>query len=118
MARGITLDLRELYTEMGRARAAIVPLVDSPFNRGKSWIKPMEFMARGVQPIASEHAEYRRLSRLTGMSLPTFADPSELVAAVAEQWESVDGDELPSRLLDEGLVMEEVGGDAWERALI
>ena len=110
-------DQRKLYRELGRARAAIVPLVDTPFTRGKSWIKPMEFMARGVQPFASAHPEYQRLDELT-MAVPTFEHPAELVAAVATYWQECGGDDLPGVLLENGLVMEEAGGDAWEKALI
>lgn len=112
-----TTDQRKLYRLLGRARAAIVPLADTRFQRGKSWIKPMEFMARRVQPFTSAHREYDRLGELTG-ACPTFADPGDLVQAVAEGWEQADGAELPRCLLDLGMTMEQAGGDAWEKALL
>jgi hypothetical protein len=40
------------------------PLVDTKFNSGKSWLKPLEMAAVGVPWVASPRAEYRRLHRL------------------------------------------------------
>jgi len=109
-----TLDQRHLYRMLGEARAAIIPLADTSFNRGKSWIKPMEFIARGVQPVASWHPEYERLNALIG-GVPTYRDPADLVAATVEAYERGSADDLSDRLDD--FVMETKGGDAWERAL-
>lgn len=112
------LEARKLYAEMGRAVGAIIPLADTGFNRGKSWSKPMEFLARGVPTVASAHAEYERLHSLTG-AVPTFANPAGLVAAAVDLWDNRrDGSDLPDRLRDAGLTMERSGGDAWEKALI
>lgn len=111
-------DQRKLYREMGRAVGAIVPLQDTPFNRGKSWIKPMEFLARGVPVVSSWHPEYERLDALIG-EVPTFVRPVELVSAAVDLWENRrDASELPARLRDEGLTMERAGGDQWEKALL
>lgn len=39
----------------------LAPLHDSRFNRAKSWLKPLEYAARGVLPIYSPTIEYARL---------------------------------------------------------
>ncbi len=45
----------------------LAPLVDTEFNRGKSWLKPLEYMACGVPWVGSPRDEYVRLQRLTGL---------------------------------------------------
>lgn len=45
----------------------LAPLHDNTFNRAKSWLKPLEYAARGVLPIQSDLVEY------TGLSLGLFA---------------------------------------------
>lgn len=104
-------DQRALYAEMGRCRAAIVPLVTEGklgrFNAGKSWIKPMEFLAQGVPTVASAFREYDRLP------LPTFRDPEALVAAAWGKWRMAPH----AGPLDESWSMEGRGGDQWESAL-
>lgn len=112
-----TLDQPTLYGMVGEAQAAIVPLRPSPFNAGKSWIKPMEFMARGVPVVAQAHSEYVRLAALTGGAVTVEADPGALVDAACAAFDAGGGDELPDRLRGAGLTMEQKGGDAWERAL-
>jgi hypothetical protein len=108
---------KDLYRIMAEPVAAIVPLApDNRFNLGKSWIKPYEFMARGVPVVASEHPEYRRLA----MSLtvpPLYDRPEDLVAGAWWAFESGNGAHLPGRILDAGFTMERKGGDAWETAL-
>ncbi len=42
----------------------IAPLEDSLFNRGKSWLKPLEFSACGVPWVASPTDEYLELHKL------------------------------------------------------
>lgn len=42
-------------------RVALIPIEDTPFNRGKSWVKGLEAASRGVPFIVSDHAEYRKL---------------------------------------------------------
>lgn len=43
----------------------IAPLRDTPFNRNKSWLKIMEYGARGVPYVASDIAPYRRFHKET-----------------------------------------------------
>jgi hypothetical protein len=38
----------------------ICPLLDTQFSRSKSWIKPLEYMARGIPVVASDVEPYRR----------------------------------------------------------
>ena len=38
----------------------ICPLLDTQFARGKSWIKALEYMARGIPVVASDVEPYRR----------------------------------------------------------
>lgn len=42
----------------------LVPLVDTEFNRAKSWLKPLELAAVGVPCVMSPSAEYRRIHKL------------------------------------------------------
>lgn len=44
---------RELDFHIG-----IAPLVDTPFNQRKSWIKPLEYAARGIPCVASNVGQY------------------------------------------------------------
>lgn len=115
-----TRELGRLYREMSRYRLAIIPLADTPFNRGKSWIKAMEFMAQDVRPLTMQHPEYQRLSELTG-GVSVLEDAEALVAATVEAWEHRHSGEdlcLRDRLLDRGMTMEQIGGDMWEKALV
>lgn len=45
----------------------LVPLRDVAFNRGKSWIKGLEYAAAGVPFVASNLPEYDRLQKLHGI---------------------------------------------------
>jgi glycosyltransferase involved in cell wall biosynthesis len=47
----------------------IAPLTDTEFNRAKSWLKPLEYMACGVPWVGSPRAEYQALRNLTGVGL-------------------------------------------------
>lgn len=47
----------------------VAPLADTDFNRAKSWLKPLEYMACGVPWVGSPRAEYARLAELTGVGL-------------------------------------------------
>jgi glycosyltransferase involved in cell wall biosynthesis len=42
----------------------LVPLLDSPFNRAKSWLKGIEYASLGVPFIASPLPEYRKLAEM------------------------------------------------------
>lgn len=115
-----TAETGRLYREMSRYRLAMIPLADTTFNRGKSWIKPMEFMAQEVPVVSMWHPEYERLNEKLGGMIPLFRSPEELVAATVEAWEQrrFAGKHLRERLLAEDLTMEKAGGDAWEKAIV
>ncbi len=49
----------------------IAPLADTAFNRAKSWLKVLEYMALGVPSVASPLPEYQRLSWQIGGPLMT-----------------------------------------------
>lgn len=57
----------------------VAPLADTRFNRSKSWLKPLEYMAVGVPSIASPRAEYTLLNRLCPEGGP-------ILAKDASQW--------------------------------
>lgn len=59
----------------------LVPLVDSPFNRAKSWLKGIEYAALGVPFVASPLPEYRRLSEMG----------AGVLAETPEEWASAVG---------------------------
>lgn len=46
---------------MSMFTVGIAPLKDNAFNRCKSWLKPLEFMALGVPVVMSDMYEYRQL---------------------------------------------------------
>lgn len=45
----------------------VVPLVDTPFNLAKSWLKGLEYTAAGIPFIASPIGEYVRLKKAYGV---------------------------------------------------
>jgi hypothetical protein len=49
---------------VARLGIGIAPLVDTRFNHGKSWLKPLEMSAVGVPWVGSPRAEYQRLHDL------------------------------------------------------
>jgi hypothetical protein len=56
--------LQEWPAAVGRLGIGVVPLADSRFNHGKSWLKGLEMAAVGVPFVASPRPEYLRLHRL------------------------------------------------------
>jgi len=54
------------YT-LGQLDVGIVPLADTRFNAGKSWLKGLEYAAAGVPFVASPVPEYVRLVREYGL---------------------------------------------------
>jgi glycosyltransferase involved in cell wall biosynthesis len=56
----------------------IAPLVDSPFNQAKSWLKPLEFSAAGIPWVASPTEPYRAL----------HAEGCGLLARKPREWEA------------------------------
>jgi glycosyltransferase involved in cell wall biosynthesis len=57
----------DLYEKGFDYDIGIVPLVDLPFNRSKSWIKGLEYVAAGIPFIASPLPEYKRLKEEYGV---------------------------------------------------
>lgn len=57
----IQSDWETYYRSVGRFDIGIAPLRDNAFNRSKSWLKVLEYMALGVVPVATALPEYRRL---------------------------------------------------------
>lgn len=45
----------------------VVPLVNTPFNDAKSWIKGLEYAAAGIPFVASPSVEYRRFKKEYGV---------------------------------------------------
>jgi len=67
----------EILAQLG-LDAAVVPLVDNPFNRCKSFLKVLEFGALGVPVIASDIAPYQQAPALL------ISDPAQWQSAVAD----------------------------------
>lgn len=55
------LPMSDYRVEVARLGAAIAPITDDAFNRGKSWLKTLEYGAFGVPCVASALPEYERL---------------------------------------------------------
>lgn len=51
------------HTALDDLDIGLVPLADSAFNAAKSWLKGLEYAARGLPFIASATPEYRELAR-------------------------------------------------------
>ena len=56
------LDMDEWHHELGSLDIGIVPLCDTKFNQAKSWLKGIEYAARGTPFIASPTVEYQKLA--------------------------------------------------------
>jgi hypothetical protein len=66
---GNIADIRHWGSAVATMGVGIAPLTDTEFNRAKSWLKPLEYMACGVPWVGSPRAEYRALRDLTGVGL-------------------------------------------------
>lgn len=102
----------------------LAPLADTEFNRAKSWLKPLEYMATGVPWIGSPRAEYARLAALTGVgSLAEsprdwYARIRRLVTDRAYRLEQSERGRVA--IVNHGLTYEAAWPlwlDAWERAV-
>lgn len=56
------LSIEDYQLAIGSLDIGIVPLGDTPFNRAKSYLKGLEYAARGVPFVASDLPEYARLA--------------------------------------------------------
>jgi hypothetical protein len=65
------LDLDPYYSEVAQLGIGIVPLADTAFNRGKSWLKGLEYAALGVPFVASSTPDYERLQGAAGAGMLT-----------------------------------------------
>lgn len=82
--------------EYARLSAAVCPLVDSRFCRGKSWLKMIEAAALGVPVVASPLPEYARLHE---MGVGGLADSPD-------EWHRAVGAILSSPVLAEQMAAE------------
>lgn len=57
----IQSDWETYYRSVAHFDIGIAPLRDNPFNRSKSWLKVLEYMALGVVPVATALPEYVKL---------------------------------------------------------
>lgn len=58
------VQLRDWPATLATLGVGLVPLVNTEFNRAKSWLKPLELAAVGVPCVMSPSAEYRRIHKL------------------------------------------------------
>ncbi len=65
---------------IGRFGIGLAPLADTRFNRGKSWLKPLEYAAVGVPAVVSPLDDYQRWAERCGGCL---------LAAKPKQWEGI-----------------------------
>lgn len=64
--------------EIAKFDVGIAPLENTPFNRAKSWLKPLEYAACGVPCVMSPTDEYRRLHNEHGIgALADFHSPGD-----------------------------------------
>lgn len=69
----------EYPRELIKLDVGLVPLVDSPFNRAKSWLKALEYAALGVVPVVSPTPDNMRLVEMG----------AALVANNPKEWKTV-----------------------------
>lgn len=69
---------REYYPhEIAQLDVGIAPLLNTTFNRAKSWLKPLEYAALGVPCVMSPTDEYRKLHDDYGIGvLANFHSPA------------------------------------------
>lgn len=54
--------IEDYPTELAKLDVGIAPIANTPFNRAKSWLKPLEMAAVGVPVVMSDVGEYRALA--------------------------------------------------------
>lgn len=103
----------------------LIPIADSPYNRGKSALKGLESAACGVPFVASPSAEYQGLGfgRLAGSdlarqrarhwegALEAMLDPAERQRAAREARRGVDAQDIRERWSDWEAVYAELLGE-------
>jgi hypothetical protein len=70
-----------VHLRAGRYDLGLAPLLDTPFNRGRSGVKALEIAACGAQGLLSRRAPYTDYAHLPGMQL-VGDDPSEWVQQI------------------------------------
>lgn len=116
------------YSALTSVDIAVVPLADTTFNRGKSWLKAMEFSMMGVPVIASPTPANTQLQRNVGPEwVQLAATPQEwysklVSTSIAINFRRIAEQERP--VMDDRvrtlLTMERNAGrweEAWKRAL-
>jgi glycosyltransferase involved in cell wall biosynthesis len=113
------------YTALTSVDVALVPLQDNPFNRGKSYLKALEFAAVGVPVVASPTPANRELARSVPISLADSPDEWYRLLKMRVVEHVFDTDRSRQKLF-QGCVKErhtyEVNAEhwasVWERALV
>jgi hypothetical protein len=107
-----------LYTEIGRARVGIAPLVEHEFNRSKSWIKPLEYAISGTPcAVPAWHPAY------SSLDLPLFSyDQPDGLGGTLDHVLGLERTEYlklvrESRRAVQGYTLEKRGGEEWLRTL-
>lgn len=131
LGTGVTLsggliDVGELYANLGRFDIGIVPLVDTPFNRSKSWLKGLEYAHAGLPIVARRLPEYEALAeRLRiipnrwGSGVFLVDTPEEMAAQVRVLQDSAEARRATgdaNAKIARGLYLEDNLGP-WERVL-
>lgn len=65
--------------ELAKLHIGLVPLVDSKFNRAKSWLKALEYASVGVVPVVSPTPDNSRLASMGGA----------ILAETSKDWEEI-----------------------------
>lgn len=111
------------YTALTSLDIGLVPLLDTKFNRAKSYLKALEFAAMGIPVIASPTPANRELSKTIPMFLPTTPDEwyTDIVELVNTPDLRVAVSVLASERISEHHTYEansEKWAEIWERAMV
>lgn len=116
------------YSALTSIDIAVVPLAGTTFNRGKSWLKAMEFAMMGVPVIASPTPANMQLNRIVGNEWVQLAyTPKDWYSKLISRSTAINFRRIAEQeplVLDEQvqtmLTMERNAGrweEAWKRAL-
>lgn len=116
-------NLDDYYRALARLDVGIAPLVDTQFNAGKSWLKPLESMAAGTPWVASPTPDYLRLAAYGAGAIAKDRSRDwnrEITRLLTDRDHWQEQSELGRQVVRDHLTVERNGhlwAEAWQSAL-